>query len=150
MYYTLIKADRRAALEQICNAMGVSILYAFGSRAREIYDWLEARRPHLSPGPSDVDIGARAAAGTTWLARASANIKEIATRLKDRQVLTDDEADVLFQMAGYRNRLVHLYHELTPDELYRIYADRLGNIERVANAYRRWVNTHAELMNDRL
>ncbi len=58
--------------------------------------------------------------------------KEIATRLKDRQVLADGEADLLFQMAGYCNRLVHFYHEITPDELYRICADRLGDIERVA------------------
>ena len=59
--------ERRAALERLCLEMGVSILYAFGSRAREIYEWLEQRRPDLSPGPSDIDIGARAAA-RTWSA----------------------------------------------------------------------------------
>jgi hypothetical protein len=46
--------------------MGVSILYAFGSRSREIYDWLEQQLQALSPGPSDVDIGARAMPGVFW------------------------------------------------------------------------------------
>jgi uncharacterized protein YutE (UPF0331/DUF86 family) len=76
--------------------------------------------------------------------------KEIAARLQDRHVLADDEAGLLFRMAGYRNRLVHFYHEITPDELYRICVGQLGDIELVADAYRRWVNAHPELVNDRL
>jgi uncharacterized protein YutE (UPF0331/DUF86 family) len=76
--------------------------------------------------------------------------KEIATGLQSRQVLPDDEAALLFQMAGYRNRLVHFYHEISPDELYHICAGQLGDIQQIADAYRRWVNAHPELVNDRL
>lgn len=76
--------------------------------------------------------------------------KEIATRLKDRQVLADNEAALLFQLAGYRNRMVGLYHEITPDELYQICIGQLGDIERVADAYRRWVNAHPEMVDDQL
>jgi hypothetical protein len=58
--------ERRTALERICRAMGVSILYAFGSRAQEISNWIEQRQRQLAPGSSDVDIGARAASGVFW------------------------------------------------------------------------------------
>ena len=58
--------ERWAALEQICHAMGVSILYAFGSRAREIASWLEQGEQPLAPSASDVDIGARAAPSVFW------------------------------------------------------------------------------------
>jgi Polymerase beta, Nucleotidyltransferase len=58
--------QRRAAIERICRAMGVSILYAFGSRAHEISSWLEQPQQQLAPSSSDVDIGARAASGVFW------------------------------------------------------------------------------------
>jgi predicted nucleotidyltransferase len=58
--------QRRAALEQICRDMGVSILYVFGSRAHEIADWLDQPQLPLAPSTSDVDIGARAAPGVFW------------------------------------------------------------------------------------
>jgi uncharacterized protein len=58
--------ERRAALEQLCRAMGVSILYVFGSRAHEIANWLDQSQQQLSPSASDVDIGARAAPGVFW------------------------------------------------------------------------------------
>lgn len=76
--------------------------------------------------------------------------KQIAVRLQEQQVLTSDEASLLFAMAGYRNRMVHFYHEITPDELYRICTQELGTIELVANAYRRWVNEHPEMVDTTL
>jgi len=32
-------------------------------------------------------------------------------------------------MAGYRNRLVHLYHEITPEELYGIIQDEVDSLK---------------------
>lgn len=58
--------ERRAKLEKICMDAGVAILYAFGSRAGEIRDWVDGRLDRLSPGLSDVDIGARKLPGRTW------------------------------------------------------------------------------------
>ena len=34
----------------------------------------------------------------------------------------------LFEMAGYRNRLVHFYHAVTDEELYDILSTRLGDL----------------------
>jgi len=35
----------------------------------------------------------------------------------------------LTQMAGYRNRLIHLYHEITKEELYNIIQNNLSDLE---------------------
>ncbi|MEN9936632.1 MAG: hypothetical protein RLZZ387_3211 [Chloroflexota bacterium] len=49
--------ERRQALERLCRQSGIAILYVFGSRADEVGAWLDGRRPELTRGPSDVDIG---------------------------------------------------------------------------------------------
>ncbi len=76
--------------------------------------------------------------------------KEIAVVLKERGVLSPDEADLLRVLAGYRNRLVHLYHEVSPEELYEICCQRLADLERGAAAYRRWLGEYSEWLNERL
>lgn len=76
--------------------------------------------------------------------------KQIATGLQAQQVLSDHEARMLFRMAGYRNRLVHYYHEITPDELYTICTSQLGDIDLLADAYSRWVNSHPDRVSDQL
>ena len=58
--------DRRAALREICQAFNVAILYVFGSRADEVYAWLNEEMTELGPGPSDVDVGVKAVPGVQW------------------------------------------------------------------------------------
>lgn len=74
--------------------------------------------------------------------------KEIALRLGEHGILQDEEADLLRVLAGYRNRLVHFYHEISREELYRICAHQLGDLERILSAYRRWVNEHPDMLED--
>jgi uncharacterized protein YutE (UPF0331/DUF86 family) len=76
--------------------------------------------------------------------------KEIAAKLREKQALSEAEGSLLFEMAKYRNRMVHFYHEITPDELFNICATQLGDIECIADAYRRWVNEHPELVDTTL
>lgn len=76
--------------------------------------------------------------------------KEISVKLLEKQVLSKAEASVLSAMAGYRNRMVHFYHEITPAELCRICTQELGDIERIADAYRRWVNEHPDMVDPTL
>lgn len=56
--------------------------------------------------------------------------KVIAKELGKRGVVTKELADMLFAMAGYRNRMVHFYREITPEELYHITRDNLKDIDR--------------------
>jgi len=46
--------------------------------------------------------------------------KEIAKGLSENRVLVENEAELMRRMAGYRNRMVHFYHEISPEELHEI------------------------------
>ena len=70
--------------------------------------------------------------------------REIARQLLAAGVLTDDDARVMGEMAGYRNRLVHFYDEVTPPELYRICTERLSDVTTIVNALRIWIQQHPE------
>lgn len=61
--------------------------------------------------------------------------KALAQALGRHKVVPSDFANgPLIQMAGYRNRLVHFYDEITPEELNEIVQHRLGDLETFARA----------------
>jgi len=68
--------------------------------------------------------------------------KAVARALAEVGVLNAEEAHLLAVLAGYRNRLVHFYHEVTPEELYAICVQQLDDVLRLAEALRRWAATH--------
>ncbi|MFQ6099881.1 MAG: DUF86 domain-containing protein [Anaerolineae bacterium] len=76
--------------------------------------------------------------------------KEIASELGGHSVLSQEEARLLRILAGYRNRMVHFYHEIGPDELYEICAHDLTDLERIAEAYRKWLKEHQEWLDETL
>lgn len=55
--------------------------------------------------------------------------KEIARGLQDNKILNEGEAELMRKMAGYRNRMVHFYHEITPEELHEICLNHLDEIK---------------------
>jgi uncharacterized protein YutE (UPF0331/DUF86 family) len=55
--------------------------------------------------------------------------KEIAQGLFERKILQKKEADSLRKMAGYRNRMVHFYHEISLEELQEICAHHLDDFD---------------------
>jgi uncharacterized protein YutE (UPF0331/DUF86 family) len=76
--------------------------------------------------------------------------KEIAQLLQAKGVLPPEAAETLRTLAGYRNRMVHFYHEVSDGELYEICATNLKDVERVSNAFRAWVQTHSDQMDESL
>jgi uncharacterized protein YutE (UPF0331/DUF86 family) len=56
--------------------------------------------------------------------------KEIARSLGDNGVISKDCSNRLILMAGYRNRLIHFYHEVEDKELYVILKENLADIEK--------------------
>jgi uncharacterized protein YutE (UPF0331/DUF86 family) len=76
--------------------------------------------------------------------------KEIPLRLQEKGVLTETEAKLLTVLAGYRNRLVHFYHEVSALELFEICSRQLGDLEVIRNAYRRWMKEHPEKVDSNL
>lgn len=76
--------------------------------------------------------------------RGVSEYKEIAIALAECGVLAAPDSEMLRLVAGYRNRLVHYYHEISGDELYAICATELGDVETIAAAYRSWIAAHPE------
>lgn len=78
--------------------------------------------------------------------RAVVEYKDIPLQLREVGVLSEREAGLLRDMAGYRNRLVHFYSEVTPQELFHIRSSRLVDIEDVLSGLLRWLKAHPELI----
>jgi uncharacterized protein YutE (UPF0331/DUF86 family) len=74
--------------------------------------------------------------------------KEVAARLGKVGVLSKEDAARLRILAGYRNRLVHFYHEVSHEELFEICSTQLGDVTAVADGFRRWIKAHEETMDD--
>ncbi len=55
--------------------------------------------------------------------------KTIAKELGERGIISKELSDTLYVMAGYRNRMVHFYREITPEELYQIVVNNLKDLE---------------------
>lgn len=56
--------------------------------------------------------------------------KKIALELGEKGFVDKEYAKLLLKMAGYRNRMVHLYHEISPKEIYEILKNHLLDIDR--------------------
>jgi uncharacterized protein YutE (UPF0331/DUF86 family) len=68
--------------------------------------------------------------------------KEIAKGLSDKKVLVEKEAELMRKMAGYRNRMVHFYHEITPEELHEICLYHLDEIKILCDKLVQWTKDH--------
>lgn len=75
------------------------------------------------------DIGRHILAKTGGVSLAG-EYRSIARGLGDRGVVSKSLSEILVQMAGYRNRLVHLYHDVSNEELYAIMESGLPDLER--------------------
>lgn len=70
--------------------------------------------------------------------------KEIAKGLSDKRVLVEEEAELMRKMAGYRNRMVHFYHEITPEELHEICLYHVNEIKFLADKLVQWAKEHQD------
>jgi len=69
---------------------------------------------------------------------ATREYKEIGARLGEYCVLSEEKADAMRQMAGYRNRMVHFYDEVSASELFRLCSSRLGEVDGLLAELTRW------------
>jgi uncharacterized protein YutE (UPF0331/DUF86 family) len=58
--------------------------------------------------------------------------KAIAKELGEKGVITKKLSDTLYVMAGYRNRMVHFYREVTSEELHHLVVNNLKDFDRFA------------------
>lgn len=65
--------------------------------------------------------------------------KEIAKKLGECGILSKSCSEKLLLMAGYRNRLVHFYHEVSDEELFKILQENLDDIEQFINEIKKFI-----------
>jgi uncharacterized protein YutE (UPF0331/DUF86 family) len=76
--------------------------------------------------------------------------KEIARELEKLSILSENTASKLRILAGFRNRMVHFYHEITHEELYKISTQELRDIEDVLEEFLTWINQHPGMIDKTL
>jgi uncharacterized protein YutE (UPF0331/DUF86 family) len=88
------------------------------------------------------DVGRHllASRGNTSLA---AEYKGIARGLGEAGLVDGHLAGRLAMMAGYRNRLVHLYAQVSPGELHHIVQEELGDLTAFVYAIDAWLESEA-------
>ncbi|MCX7793381.1 MAG: DUF86 domain-containing protein [Thermodesulfovibrionales bacterium] len=74
--------------------------------------------------------------------KAVVEYKEIPARLSELGIIPEEFAQRLRLMAGYRNRLVHFYHEVTDEEIYRIIQDNLTDIEEFLKLIKKFIEQY--------
>jgi uncharacterized protein YutE (UPF0331/DUF86 family) len=77
-----------------------------------------------------INIGSHIIASEGY--RAPKDYRDVFSVLNENQILPDDFTVTLRQMAGLRNRLVHLYWEIDDAQIYDILQNDLGDFERFA------------------
>lgn len=76
--------------------------------------------------------------------------KQVALEIQEVGVLSHEDARLLKILAGYRNRMVHFYHEIVNQELYEICRDKTQDIQKVKEAIIVWIKDHPDLMDEAL
>ncbi|MDZ4383258.1 MAG: HepT-like ribonuclease domain-containing protein, partial [Thermodesulfovibrionia bacterium] len=78
--------------------------------------------------------------------KAVVEYKEIPIKLREEGILNEIETDLLREMAGYRNRMVHFYNEISSEELYQICAGQVGDIDKILTLILTWIESHPEMI----
>ena len=75
----------------------------------------------------------------------SLEYKEVALEMGEKGIVSKSYAKTLLKIAGYRNRLVHFYKEITADELYEILQNDLGDIERFSQEIEKFIKKYRRM-----
>ncbi len=84
------------------------------------------------------DIG-RHILAKSGFADLSMEYKSIARGLAQQGIVSEELGEKLIQMAGYRNRMVHLYHQVTEEELLHIISENLGDFRAFSDSIQKFV-----------
>lgn len=79
-----------------------------------------------------------------------AEYKVIAKELRTNGVLSPELETKLLMMAGYRNRMVHFYDEVTPAELFGILCHDITDVHAVLDALLAWIRNNPDLIDTSL
>ncbi|OGL48518.1 MAG: hypothetical protein A2161_17415 [Candidatus Schekmanbacteria bacterium RBG_13_48_7] len=74
----------------------------------------------------------------------AAEYKEISRGLFQKNIISENESELMRKMAGYRNRMVHFYHEISSEEIYDICLNHLNEVELILNILIAWINENKQ------
>lgn len=80
--------------------------------------------------------------------RGATEYAEVARQLGDVGVVSPGQAERLVLMARYRNRLVHMYDEVTESELYDVLTLHLADVPEIVDAVTAWMAAHPDRVTD--
>lgn len=66
--------------------------------------------------------------------------KEIAELLGAEKIISEELSQKLIPIVGYRNRIVHFYHEITDEELYEIVQKDLDDIRDFVKSMEKFIS----------
>lgn len=81
---------------------------------------------------------------------AAGEYKSIGAGLCQCGVIDGNTEKLFSDLAGYRNRMVHFYHEITDEELYSICTARLDDVYCIVDTINRWIESHPEMIDKTL
>ncbi len=143
-----IVSDRLAWVDRMLNeirALPLESKPTFMQDSRNIWAAESCRRRALE---ALFDLGRHIAA--KGFGEAITEYKEIAATLNRRKVVSTRDGELMQKLAGYRNRLVHFYHDVSADELYEICSSHLGDVEHIADSLRSWLAKHPNALDETL
>lgn len=143
-----IVADRLDWIETMLNDISVLPMDSFEHFTHERRTMWAAESCLRRALEAMLDLGRHVVA--KGLGKGVSEYKEIPVLLSQAGILSTERARVMKQMAGYRNRLVHFYHEVSVQELYTICAGQLQDIRSVTQEINEWLKAHPEIMDDQL
>ena len=82
--------------------------------------------------------------------QAPAEYKAVAAMSAESGLIAAERGALMMQIAGYRNRLVHFYDEISEQELYEICSSQLEDVRTVLEDLMDWVRTHPDLVDGTL
>ncbi len=79
---------------------------------------------------------------------AATEYKDIGQELSAQGIVTRDQADLLRRIAGYRNRMVHFYHEVDNEELYLLCTRNLQDLETLLDELLDWLRNNPDKLDE--
>jgi uncharacterized protein YutE (UPF0331/DUF86 family) len=143
-----IVADRLAWIEKMVEEIRALPLENFDSFAgdrRNIWAAESCLRRALE---ALMDLGRHI--GAKAFGKGITEYKEIADLLKTNEVLDHDAHGTFRNLAGYRNRMVHFYHEISDRELFDICSVELSDVLKMTEIIKKWINGHPEFFDETL
>ncbi len=143
-----IVADRLDWIETMLNDISVLPMDSFEHFTHERRTMWAAESCLRRALEAMLDLGRHVVA--KGLGKGVSEYKEIPVLLSQAGILSPERARVMKQMAGYRNRLVHFYHQVSVQELYTICSGQLQDVRSVTQEINEWLKAHPEIMDDQL